>query len=78
MASDFPPMKINVIDREGLLLHRLKDRLELVAKLRCSTHGEPVVAVTIHNRENGWFDARWTTCCEVLDKQALAIVKTRC
>ena len=29
-------------------------------------------------RENGWFDATWTTCCEGLTHQALAIVKERC
>ncbi len=39
---------------------------------------EPVVAVTILGRENGWFDSRWTTCCEGLEKQAVAILKERC
>ena len=57
---------------------RLRERLERAARLRCEEHGLPVVAVTIHGRENGWFDARWTTCCEGLERQAAAIVKDRC
>ncbi|HUP65174.1 MAG TPA: hypothetical protein VM557_07830 [Thermoanaerobaculia bacterium] len=72
------PMKITVIDREFALRERLSGRLEQTALLRCGEHGEPVIAVTIHNRENGWFDSSWTTCCEALEQQAAAIVKQRC
>jgi len=71
-------MKVTVRDREVFLRERLSDRLENAARLRCAEHGEPVVAVTIHARENGWFDATWITCCETLQQQAVAIVKERC
>jgi hypothetical protein len=33
--------------------------------------------VIIHGRENGWFDSRWTTCCEGLERQAAGILKER-
>jgi len=71
-------MKVTVRDREVPLRERLSDRLDDAARLRCPEHGEPVVAVTIHARENGWFDATWITCCETLQQQAVAIVKERC
>lgn len=72
-------MKITIDDRgEGGLRERLRQRLELAALLRCPEHGEPVQAVTIHGRENGWFDPMWDTCCEALQRQAAAIVKDRC
>jgi len=71
-------MKVTVRDREAFLRERLSDRLDHAARLRCAEHGEPVVAVTIHARENGWFDATWITCCEKLQQQAVAIVKERC
>ena len=70
-------MKITVADTEMGLRERLRDRLDRAAELRCEEHGQPVVSVTIYGRENGWFDARWTTCCEALEKQAVAIVKDR-
>ena len=78
MVEGETAMKINVVDREESLLPRLRERLDRAAQLRCSEHDQPVLAVTIHSRENGWFDARWTTCCESLEQQAQAIVKTRC
>ena len=68
-------MRVTVMDRG--LRERLRPRLEQAAQLRCARHGDPVVAVTIHARENGWFDATWTTCCVDLEKQAVAIVKDR-
>ena len=75
-------MTIVVEDREpGLrerLRERLRDRFERASQLRCAEHGQPVVSVIIHGRENGWFDSRWTTCCESLEQQAAAIVKQRC
>jgi hypothetical protein len=71
-------MNITIFDREQRLRERLTDRLDSVAALRCNEHDQPVVAVTIHARENGWFDSRWTTCCETLEQQAVAIVKERC
>jgi hypothetical protein len=46
--------------------------------LLCPEHGQPVVAVTIHGRENGWFDTSWVACCASLEQQAGAIVKDRC
>lgn len=76
MTSD--AMDITIFDRGQRLRERLSDRLERAAALRCKEHGQPVVAVTIHARENGWFDSRWTTCCETLEQQAVAIVKERC
>lgn len=68
-------MRITITDRG--LRERLRPRLQKAAELRCAQHGEAVVAVTIHARENGWFDATWTTCCPDLEKQAVAIVKDR-
>ena len=71
-------MRITIEDRAQALRHRLQERLERAAKLLCSEHGEPVVAVTIHGRENGWFDSTFITCCEGLQLQAAAVVKERC
>ena len=72
-------MHITVEDRgRPTLRERLRERLDHAAALRCAEHGQPVVAVTIHGRENGWFDARWVTCCDTLERQAAAIVKERC
>ena len=71
-------MKITIEDRTMTLRERLRDRLDRAAELRCAEHDRRIVAVTIHNRENGWFDAQWTTCCDQLERQALTIVKERC
>ena len=71
-------MQVAVNDRGSELKERLRSRLERAAQLRCPEHGQAVVAVTIHGRENGWFDSRWTTCCADLERQAAAIVKDRC
>lgn len=71
-------MKITIRDRTHELGERLRERLDRAALLRCDEHGQPVVAVTINSRENGWFDSMWTTCCEGLLDQATAIVKERC
>ena len=73
-----PRMKVVVADLHSGLRERLRGRLDQAAELRCAEHGQAVVSVTIYGRENGWFDARWTTCCEALEKQAVAIVKDRC
>ena len=78
MRSVAEPMRIMLIDREQKLRDRLRDRLERAAELVCAEHGQPVQAVTIHARENGWFESRWTTCCERLEQEAVAIVKQRC
>jgi len=71
-------MKIVIDDQSFVLRERLRDRLDRAAGLRCPEHDQPVEAVTIHGRENGWFDSRWITCCESLQQQAAAIVKERC
>ena len=72
-------MHITIEDRgRPTLRERLSDRLDRAAALRCAEHGQPVVAVTIHGRENGWFDTRWITCCDALEREATAIVKERC
>jgi hypothetical protein len=71
-------MRITIEDRTMTLRARLSERLERAAQLRCEEHGQPVVAVTIHNRENGWFDSQWTTCCDRLERMAVSIVKERC
>jgi hypothetical protein len=71
-------MKITIEDRGPGLREKLRERLDRAARLRCTEHGEAVVAVSIHARENGWFDALWVTCCEALERQATAIVKERC
>jgi len=71
-------MRITIEDRGTTLRDRLRERLERAAGLRCTEHGQTVLAVTIHGFDNGWFDANWTTCCEGLTQQAVAIVKERC
>ena len=71
-------MKVNIKDLGLSAQEQLRERLALVANLRCSDHGQSVVELTINGRENGWFDSRWTTCCENLERQAAAIVKQRC
>ena len=71
-------MRVTFVDRGYALSHRLSDRLTSAGSLRCAEHGLAVVAVDINVRENGWFDSRWTTCCEALEQQARAIVKDRC
>lgn len=71
-------MKVTFEDRGMTLRARLRDRLEAAGQLRCNVHDRPVAAVTIHGFDNGWFDAMWTTCCEGLTQQAVAIVKGRC
>jgi len=71
-------MQVTIIDRGMTLRERLRERLDRAAALQCSEHGQPVVAVTIHARENGWFDSSYITCCENLHRQAVAIVKERC
>jgi len=71
-------MTIHIEDRAHVLGDRLRDRLQSAALLRCTDHDEPVMAVSIHVRENGWFDSVWTTCCDRLEQQAAAIVKARC
>jgi hypothetical protein len=70
-------VRITIEDRGHALRHLLRERLERAELLRCAAHGQAVVAVTISVRENGWFDSRWITCCEALERQAFAIVKDR-
>ncbi len=71
-------MQVAFKDRGPQLREKLRYRLEQAAQLRCSEHDEPIFAVTIHARENGWFDATWTTCCLDLERRAASIVKDRC
>lgn len=71
-------MHDTIVDRGLRLRERLSDRLDRAAELLCAEQSQPVVAVTIHGRENGWFDSTWITCCESLERQAAAIVKQRC
>lgn len=71
-------MKVTYREAADTLRERLRQRLEGAARLRCAEHGQAVVAVTIHGRENGWFDSVWTTCCAILETQARTIVKARC
>lgn len=71
-------MRITIEDRGLRLRERLHERLERAADLRCTEHDQAPFAVTIHARENGWFDSRWTTCCEGLEQQAVSIVRERC
>ena len=78
MSAATETMRITIIDRGMRLRDRLRERLERAAELLCPEHGQPVVAVTIHGRENGWFDASWVACCASLERQAVAIVRDRC
>jgi hypothetical protein len=71
-------LKVTIEDRSLTLRERLRERLDRASRLRCAEHGQEVVAVDIHARENGWFDSIWITCCERLERQAVAIVKERC
>ncbi len=78
MTLTINEMQVSIEDRAGIRLReRLHQRLAGASELRCAEHGQRVVAVAIHARENGWFDATWTTCCESLEQQAVAIVKER-
>ena len=78
MTINTAHMIINIEDRgRPTLRERLRDRLERAAQLRCGEHDQAIVSVTIHGRENGWFDSNWVTCCEGLERQAVAIVKER-
>lgn len=77
MNAQADVMRVAVNDRGPELRERLRGRLDRVAQLRCPEHDQPVIAVTIHARENGWFDATWTTCCPDLERRATAIVKDR-
>jgi hypothetical protein len=70
-------MNITMKDLSPASRERLNERLTKAAQLECSEHKQRPTAVNIHGRENGWFDARWTTCCETLEQQAVAIVKER-
>lgn len=71
-------MRITIDERGVGLRDRLRERLARAADLRCDEHGQPVIAVKIADRENGWFDSLFTTCCDGLTQQAAAIVKERC
>ena len=71
-------MKITVNERGSRFRERLRERLDRAAQLCCAEHGQSVAAVTIHARENGWFDSMWTTCCEDLEQKAAAIMQKRC
>ena len=78
MKATAEVMQVTIKDRgQSRLRMLLRERLEQAAQLRCPEHGEKIVGVSINERENGWFDARWTTCCEALERQAIAIVKDR-
>jgi hypothetical protein len=78
MTLTINKMRVTIEDRAGAgLRERLHQRLSGASELRCPEHDRPVTAVSIHARENGWFDATWTTCCETLEQQAVAIVKER-
>ena len=78
MSAVVDVMRVSVVDRGHALQERLRERLERVALLRCPEHGQGVVAVVIHARENGWFDSRWTTCCDGLEREAATLLKDRC
>ena len=78
MDTSRDAMKITIADLGPGMQERLRERLDRAAQLRCAEHDQPPVSVMIYGRENGWFDARWTTCCESLEQQAVAIVKERC
>ena len=73
-----PKMTITIKDLGPSVRERLSERLHRAAELKCAEHDQAPIAVTINGRENGWFDSRWTTCCERLEQQASAIVKQRC
>jgi hypothetical protein len=78
VSASLDSMRVAINGREPELRERLRGRLEQASRLRCPEHDQPVVSVTIHARENGWFDSTWTTCCPDLERQAVAIVKNRC
>ena len=70
-------MIVTLKDRADRLRERLDARLESVQRLLCTEHEQSVVSVTIHDRENGWFESLWVTCCERLEQRAAAILKQR-
>jgi hypothetical protein len=70
--------QVTITDRGGSLRERLRSRLFDVAALQCAAHGQSPLSLTIDDRENGWFDARWITCCDALRQQAGRIITGRC
>lgn len=70
-------MKVTVQSSRPAPDDRLRDRLSRIGALRCSVHGGGVEAVTITRFENGWFDSRWTTCCDDLTTRAASIIGSR-
>jgi hypothetical protein len=71
-------LKVTVHGRGNpALKEKLRKRIEAAEQLKCSEHGKHVVALTINDLENGWFDCRWTTCCDQLEQQAAGILKRR-
>ena len=71
-------MRVTITDWDPVQAARLTERLSRAGRMRCPVHGQRPTAVTIHGRENGWFDSRWTTCCETLELQVMKIVTKRC
>ena len=71
-------MQITFDDKHARVRDRLRERLERVGELRCADHQQAVIGVIINARENGWFDSRWTTCCEKLEREATKILGSRC
>ncbi|HEY0590346.1 MAG TPA: hypothetical protein VGE86_07660 [Thermoanaerobaculia bacterium] len=71
-------MILRIEDRSQELQRRLRERLARAETLLCPEHGKPIESLTIHGFGNGWFDARYTTCCSALEAEAAAIVKDRC
>lgn len=78
MNATIATMRITVNERGPRIRERLSERLGQAAELRCDEHGQGVIAVEIHARENGWFDSMWTTCCDSLERRAATIVRQRC
>lgn len=70
-------MNVTVDDRLAMLRPQLNERLTRVGALRCAVHDEPVGAVTINARENGWFDSRWTTCCDAFERRVSSVLGSR-
>jgi len=71
-------MRVTIEDRGTTLRGTAARATRARFALRCAEHGKSITAVTIHGFDNGWFDAMWSTCCEGLRQQAVAIVKARC
>ncbi len=70
-------MKVTINTRGSMVTERLRERINVVERLRCNTHDKPLQAVDITTFENGWFDSTLSGCCDELVSHATTIIGKR-